>query len=284
MQGDPGFFGPESVTWQVNREFTVLFGGARALLMHAAHPLVSAGARQTAMYQRDPWARLLRTLSLQNAVTFGTKEEAQHAADRINKLHRIIKGEDEVTGEYYDALAPDLLLWVHACLEVSSIYFFNRTVRQLAPDELERYHQESMIAAELVLLDRKDMPQTYGDLEEYVTEVLDGNELVRTDVSDNVADLIRSGPVPAALKPIWQFISFAAFGTLPTQLHEMYDVEWSRGKQVLLDANLRLLGAVRPWLPRRFRWIGPARWSAMRLADQPDLKLSDMAALPKPKS
>ena len=46
MQGDPGFFGPDSVTWQVNREFTVLFGGARALLMHAAHPLVSAGARQ----------------------------------------------------------------------------------------------------------------------------------------------------------------------------------------------------------------------------------------------
>ena len=284
MAADPGFFGPDSVTWQVNREFTVLFGGARALLMHAAHPLISAGARQTAMYQRDPWARLLRTLSLQNAVTFGTKEEAQHAADRINKLHRIIKGDDEVTGEYYDALAPDLLLWVHACLEVSSVYFFNRTVRPLHPDELERYHQESMIAAELVLLERQDMPPTYRDLEDYVAGVLNGRDLIRTDVSDNVADLIRSGPVPFVLKPIWQFISFAAFGTLPNQLHAIYDVEWSAGRQRLLDANLRFLSEVRPLLPRRFRWIGPARWSAMRLADQPDLRLTDMAQLPKPKA
>jgi len=277
MQGDPGYFGPDSVTWQVNREFTVLFGGARALLMHAAHPLVSAGARQTAMYQRDPWARLLRTLQLQNSVTFGTKQEAEEAAHRINKLHKIIKGTDELTGEYYDALAPDLLLWVHACLEVSSVYFFNRTVRQLDRDELERYHHESFIAAELVLLDRKDMPPTYGDLEDYVEGVLNGTDLVRSDVSDNLADLIRTGPVPLVLKPIWQFISFAAFGTVPKQLHEMYDVDWTPPKQKILDANLSVMREVRPFLPRRLRWIGPARWSAMRLDDRPDLKLMDMS-------
>lgn len=283
MQGDPGFFGPDSVTWQVNREFTVLFGGARALLMHAAHPLVSAGARQTSMYTRDPWARLLRTLSLQNSVTFGTKQEAQSAADRINKLHHIVKGDDEVTGQHYDALAPDLLLWVHACLEVSSVWFFNRTVRQLEPDELEQYHRESMIAAELVLLDREDMPPTYSDLEAYVQGVLDSGVLIRTDVSDNVADLIRSGPIPPALRPLWKFISFAAFGTLPPELQELYEVDWSRGRQQLLDANMRFLNEIRPWLPQRYRWIGPARWSAMRLAGNPDLRLAEMAPIPRPK-
>ena len=76
MKGDPGYFGPQSMMWKVNKEITVLFGGARALLMHAAHPLIAAGARQTSFYQRDPWKRLIRTLSLQNSVTFGTKEEA----------------------------------------------------------------------------------------------------------------------------------------------------------------------------------------------------------------
>jgi len=276
MQGDPGYFGPDSVTWQVNREFTVLFGGARALLMHAAHPLISAGARQTSMYQRDPWARLLRTLQLQNSVTFGTKEEARQAAHRINKLHRIINGTDPVTGKHYDALAPDLLLWVHACLEVSSVWFFNRTVRPLDRDELERYHQESTIAAELVLLERDRIPPTFGDLEDYVHGVLTGGELIRTDVADNLAELIRTGPVPLVLKPIWQFISFAAFGTLPAELHEMYDVRWTPTKQRVLEANLRFLNEIRPWLPRRFRWIGPARWSAIRVENRPDLRLMDM--------
>ena len=41
MNGDPGYFGPESMMWKVNKEITVLFGGARALLMHAAHPLIA---------------------------------------------------------------------------------------------------------------------------------------------------------------------------------------------------------------------------------------------------
>ena len=91
MNGDPGYFGPESMMWKVNKEITVLFGGARALLMHAAHPLIAAGARQTSFYQRDPWKRLIRTLSLQNSVTFGTKEEADDSAHRINKLHEVIK-------------------------------------------------------------------------------------------------------------------------------------------------------------------------------------------------
>ena len=43
---DEGYFGPDSLFWQVNQEMFSLFGGARALLMQAAHPLVSAGARR----------------------------------------------------------------------------------------------------------------------------------------------------------------------------------------------------------------------------------------------
>ena len=43
MKSDPGYFGPNSMMWKVNKEITVLFGGARALLMHAAHPLIAAG-------------------------------------------------------------------------------------------------------------------------------------------------------------------------------------------------------------------------------------------------
>ena len=135
MKADPGYFGPDSMMWKVNKEITVLFGGARALLMHAAHPLIAAGARQTSFYQRDPWKRLIRTLSLQNSVTFGSKNEADESAHRINKLHEVIKGNDEVTGDVYDALDHEQLLWVHACLQISSIYFYEKTVKKLSVEE-----------------------------------------------------------------------------------------------------------------------------------------------------
>ena len=168
MNGDPGHFGPDSMMWKVNKEITVLFGGARALLMHAAHPLIAAGARQTSFYQRDPWKRLIRTLSLQNSVTFGTIEEANDSATRINRLHEVIKGKDEVTGETYDALDHEQLLWVHACLQLSSIYFYEQTVKKLTESEKNEYHIENMLAAKLVLVDVSKMPQTHKELKEWV--------------------------------------------------------------------------------------------------------------------
>ena len=113
---DGGYFGPDSVSWRVHREVTVLFGGARALLMQAAHPLVVAGANQTGMYERNPWKRLQRTLILTYTITFGTRAEANAAAAKINEVHTRIHGVDPVTGRRYDALDPELLLFVHACL------------------------------------------------------------------------------------------------------------------------------------------------------------------------
>ena len=168
MKADPGYFGPDSMMWKVNKEITVLFGGARALLMHAAHPLIAAGARQTSFYQRDPWKRLIRTLSLQNSVTFGSKNEADESAHRINKLHEVIKGNDEVTGDVYDALDHEQLLWVHACLQISSIYFYEKTVKKLSVEEKNKYHKENMVAAGLVLIDIDEMPQTHEELKEWV--------------------------------------------------------------------------------------------------------------------
>ena len=168
MRADPGYFGPDSMMWKVNKEITVLFGGARALLMHAAHPLIAAGARQTSFYQRDPWKRLIRTLSLQNSVTFGTKEEADDSAHRINKLHEVIKGTDNITGDIYDALDHEQLLWVHACLQISSIYFYEKTVKKLSDEEKDIYHRENMVAAGLVLINVDEMPQSHEELKQWV--------------------------------------------------------------------------------------------------------------------
>ena len=225
MNSDPGYFGPQSMMWKVNKEITVLFGGARALLMHAAHPLIAAGARQTSFYQRDPWKRLIRTLSLQNSVTFGTKSEADESAHRINKLHEVIKGKDEITGGVYDALDHEQLLWVHACLQVSSIYFYEKTVKKLSDNEKDMYHRENMIAAEMVLVNTSLMPKTHKELKHWIIEKSKEKDyLLFTDVAKDVQDIIAGGPVPKHIKPIWPFIAFTAFHTLPEEFKKIYNI------------------------------------------------------------
>ena len=278
MKADPGYFGPDSMMWKVNKEITVLFGGARALLMHAAHPLIAAGARQTSFYQRDPWKRLIRTLSLQNSVTFGSKKEADESAHKINKLHEVIKGTDEVTGEIYDALDHEQLLWVHACLQISSIYFYEKTVKKLTIEEKNKYHRENMVAADLVLINMDEMPQTHDELKEWVVnKSKTKNYLIYTDVAKDVQEIIAGGPVPRHIKPIWPFISFTAFNTLPKEFKQLYGVNESKIKDIILKFNLNFLKFTRPFLPPFFRLIPPARWAKQRLKSKPNLLFKDKA-------
>ena len=280
MKADLGYFGPISMMWKVNKEITVLFGGARALLMHAAHPLIAAGARQTSFYQRDPWKRLIRTLSLQNSVTFGTKEEADESAHRINKLHEVINGDDEITGGYYDALDHEQLLWVHACLQISSIYFYEKTVRKLSEDEKNQYHRENSVAAKMVLVDDKLIPKTHDGLKQWVIQKSKEKDyLVLTDVAEDVAEIINGGPVPRHIKPIWPFIAFTAFNTLPKEFKNIYGIKETKYKNILLNFNLYLLKLSRPLLPPFFRLIAPARWAKQRLTKNPNLTFKDKSRL-----
>jgi uncharacterized protein (DUF2236 family) len=278
MIGDPGYFGPQSMMWKVNKEITVLFGGARALLMHAAHPLIAAGARQTSFYQRDPWKRLIRTLSLQNSLTFGTKQEADESANRINKLHEVIKGKDEVSGGIYDALDHEQLLWVHACLQISSIYFYELTVKKLTDEEKNQYHIENIKAAEMCLVDRSIIPETHDGLKEWVMQKSRQKDyLMTTDVAEDVKDIIAGGPVPAHIKPVWPFIAFTAFNTLPSEFKKIYGINDSKIKNLILAFNLKLLKITRPFLPPFFRLIAPARWAKQRIKNEPNLKFKDKA-------
>ncbi|MGH2725243.1 MAG: oxygenase MpaB family protein [Actinomycetota bacterium] len=263
---DLGLFGPESVSWRVHRETTVLFGGARALLMHAAHPLVIAGARETGFYERDPWKRLERTLILTYALTFGTREEALAAAGRINEVHRFVRGTDPVTGLAYDAFDPELLLWVHACLVESALLFEGLTVGRLEPAERERFHLEQLEAAELLGLARERVPPTTAALRAYIEEVASGGILRVTDAARRVARLFRDPPRDAEWRPVLRAVSWWAFGTLPPPIRELYGVRWGAGREAALRASLGALRVVRPAIPRRFRWILPAQQAFFRRA------------------
>jgi uncharacterized protein (DUF2236 family) len=191
---DLGYFGPGSVSWQVDREVTVLFGGARALLMQAAHPLVVAGVNQTQMYDRSPWKRLQRTLMLTYTITFGTKAEAHAAAERINEVHARINGIDPVTGKSYDALDPHLLLYVHATLVDSALLYEELTIGRLDDEGRQRFHEEQMLAAELVRIPKESIPPTVPALRAWLADVEDRGELAVTDGALRVAGLFMDPP------------------------------------------------------------------------------------------
>jgi uncharacterized protein (DUF2236 family) len=257
VQRDQGFFGPDSVSWQVHREVTVLFGGARAVLMQAAHPLVIAGARATGFYERNPWKRLQRTLILTYTITFGTRAEAQAAADRINDVHARISGIDPVTGRSYDALDPQLLLYVHACLVDSALLFEQLTVGRLDDRGRQRFHDEQMLAAEMVRIPRDIIPPTVPALRAWMRDVEDTGILQVTDSARQVADLFFHPPADAEWRPVLKGVSRLAFATLPPLLREQYGIRVGASRRAAMAATFAATRALRPLLPAKLRYIAP---------------------------
>jgi uncharacterized protein (DUF2236 family) len=262
---DEGYFGPDSVSWRVHREVTVLFGGARAVLLHAAHPLVIAGANQTGMYERNPWRRLQRTLILQYALTFGTRAEAHTAAARINEVHERINGVDPVTGRRYDALDPSLLRWVHACLIDSALLFERLTVGALGNADRQRFHEEQMLAAELLRLPRTAIPPTVPELRAYVEDTSRSGELLVTDAARSVAGLFLDPPRDAQWRPVLGLVARLAFATLPGELREAYGVRTRATKATAARAAFRAIRLARPLLPSRVRFIAPYQLRSQEL-------------------
>ena len=257
MSEDLGYFGPDSASWQVHREVTVLFGGARALLMQAANPLVIAGAGQTGMFERNPWKRLQRTLVLTYTLTFGTRAEADAAAAKINEVHTRINGIDPVTGRRYDALDPDLLLYVHACLVDSALLFEQRTVGALDDAGRQRFHEEQMLAAEMCLVPRDLIPPTVPAMRAWLADVEDRGEILVTDNARKVARLFLHPPKEAEWRPVLIGVSRLAFATLPPLMREMYGFPHGPLRQAAVDAALAATRLARPLLPPRFRYLAP---------------------------
>ena len=273
---DLGYFGPGSVSWQVHREVTVLFGGARAVLMQAAHPLVIAGARETGFYERNPWKRLQRTLILTYTITFGTKTEAHAAAERINEVHARIKGIDQVTGKPYDALDPELLLWVHACLVDSALLFEELTVGKLNDAGRQRFHEEQMLAAEMVKIPRDIIPPTVPALRAYMARVIERGDLLVTDSARKVADLFYDPPAEAEWRPVLKGVSRLAFATLPPALRREFGIRLGMSKRAAMRATFAATRLARPLLPPKVRYIAPYQeWRLRQKGIEPSHEVAE---------
>jgi uncharacterized protein (DUF2236 family) len=87
---------------------------------------------------------------------------------------------------------------------------------------------------------------------------------------------MRGGPVPVFIKPVWRFVAFAARGTLPTELQELFNIRWDSKRQRALDANFAVLRGTHRFVPDRFRTVRPAVWAERRMAGE-DIDLIEKA-------
>jgi uncharacterized protein (DUF2236 family) len=233
--------------------------------MQIAHPAVAAGVADHSDFPEEPYARLWRTLDSMLTIAFGDHAQSAAAAERVTAVHRRVRGRIP-GGAPYDALDPELLLWVHATIVDSALVTYRRFVGELAPTSADRYYQEMKRQATAFEVPAAVLPRTLDDFSSYL-ERMEG-ELHVGDQARRLSRDILSPPVPVTLRPLAAFLELVTTGLLPPAVREGYGLQWSPGRDRALRASARAVRMGLPLLPQVIRRWPHARAAARRAGAQ----------------
>ncbi|HEY1228348.1 MAG TPA: oxygenase MpaB family protein, partial [Ramlibacter sp.] len=213
--GDPGLFGPDSVTWRVHADAPgMLMGGFASLMLQSLHPLAMAGVDQHSDFRKDPIRRLNRTVAYVVSTTFGSTAVAEAAIARVReRVHPHIHG-IAPDGRRYSAEDPHLLTWVHVAEVRCFLAGYERFgAPPLTAAERDQYYWET---AELARrLGARNVPESAREVAQYLRDMRP--ELQATEAAIEGIHFIRTyGATPqeraaarvlmngaAALLPDW---------------------------------------------------------------------------------
>jgi uncharacterized protein (DUF2236 family) len=196
--GDPGLFGPDSVTWMVHASFPgMLAGGLCSLMLQTLHPRALAGVWDHSNFRDDMVGRLRRTTRFVGGTTYAPRADAEAMIARVRAIHAGVRGVT-ADGAPYAADEPELLTWVHVTEAYSFLQGFQRYARvNLQADEIDCYYDEVRRIAEA--LGAMRVPASAAAVGEYFRHV---RPVLRFDERSHIVlELLRRIrlPVPAAV-------------------------------------------------------------------------------------
>lgn len=128
----------------------MMTGGIRSLLLQMLHPHALQGVLDHSNFREDMHGRLRRTAKFIAVTTFGHRDRAMAAIERVNGIHAQVTG-TLPDGSPYVASDPRTLAWVHVAEAQSFLAGYMRHVRPDMPraEQDEYYRQFAVIARAL---------------------------------------------------------------------------------------------------------------------------------------
>lgn len=272
----PGVFGPDTVTWRLDREAVVFLGAGRALLLQLAHPWVAAAIAEHSTTFADPIGRFHRTFDIVFAMVFGSLDRAVLSSRQLHRRHAMIVGEMPETvgpfaaGSRYCANDIPSLRWVHATLVETALMAHELVLPPLAVEERERYWTESRTFGALFGLTGDDLPADWSGFVAYTAAMAQSDTLTVSPAAREIAAQIFGGARPWLRPPRWYRALTASL--VPERLRAGFGFELDARDAKSADNALRWIKRVYPKLPDRLRYVGPYQEAQARLRGelQPD--------------
>ena len=199
----------------------MMVGGIRGLLLQMLHPHALQGVLDHSNFRGDMHGRLRRTARFIAVTTFGHRDDAQAAIDRVNRIHAAVGG-TLPDGSPYSASDPRVLAWVHVAEATSFLAAYLRHVRPNMPgaEQDEYYRQFAVIA---LALGADPVPTNRAEAEAIFRELR--SDLAASTAAREVADLVLTQRPKGAPPAVQALLGAEAVALLPPFARSMLGLE-----------------------------------------------------------
>ena len=219
---DEALFPKDSPIRMVHADIVAMMvGGVRGLLLQMLHPHALQGVLDHSNFRTDMHGRLRRTARFIAVTTFGHREDAMAAVDRVNRIHAKVGG-TLPDGTAYSATDPRTLAWVHVAEATSFLAAYLRHVRPDMPgsEQDEYYRQFAVIAralgADPVPIDRREAETIFRDLR---------TDLTASPAAREIAQLVLTQKPPGSPPAVQALLGAEAVALLPPFARSMLALE-----------------------------------------------------------
>jgi uncharacterized protein (DUF2236 family) len=264
-----GVFGPQSMTWQVDREAISFLGAGRALLLQLAHPWVAAAIAERHRDGLDRIERFHRTFAVVYTMVFGSLEQALAAARRLHGLHASVTGAMPAAvgpfaaGSLYRANELPALRWVYATLIDTAVLAHDMVLPTLTAGERERYYAESRWFAALFGIAEDDLPPDWSGFAAHNEAMLASDTLTVGAAARDIAHALLSGNHRTWGTPRWYRAITAAM--LPPHLRDAFGLPFDERERARAERAIARIRRLYSFIPARLRYVAPYHEATARL-------------------
>ena len=219
---DEALFPKDSPIRMVHADIVAMMvGGVRGLLLQMLHPHALQGVLDHSNFRTDMHGRLRRTARFIAVTTFGHRDDAMAAVDRVNRIHAKVGG-TLPDGTAYSATDPRTLAWVHVAEATSFLAAYLRHVRPDMPgsEQDEYYRQFAVIAralgADPVPIDRREAEAIFRDLR---------TDLTASPAAREIAQLVLTQKPAGSPPAVQALLGAEAVALLPPFARSMLALE-----------------------------------------------------------
>ena len=199
----------------------MMVGGIRSLLLQMLHPHALQGVLDHSNFREDMHGRLRRTARFIAVTTYGHRDDAEAAIERVNRIHKAVDG-TLPDGTPYAATDPRTLAWVHVAEATSFLAAYLRLVRPDMPGhEQDEYYRQFAVVARKLGAD--PVPENRREAEHIFRTLR--SDLATSPQAREVADLVLSQRPDGAPPAVQAMLGSEAIALLPPFARSMLGLE-----------------------------------------------------------